>query len=278
MPDVSPFRGVRYDVARVGTLSDVVAPPYDVIDTALQDRLYQASPYNVIRLELNRDEPGDSGPDDRYARAARILKDWLRQGILREEDHPAFYVYEQTFEVEGTKHIAQGVPGAGAARADRQGEDLSPRADLGRPQGRPAGSLQGHRVQPEPDLRALSRPERARAAHPRSRRCATALRWWRPTTWASRTGSGSSPTRRPTRRSRGLMAGKARLHRRRPPPLRDRPEVSGRARSKPARPSGARRPVELLPDDAGGHERPRALDPADSPAALGFPGPDRRRS
>ena len=26
MPDVSPFRGVRYDVARVGTLSDVVAP------------------------------------------------------------------------------------------------------------------------------------------------------------------------------------------------------------------------------------------------------------
>ena len=54
MPDVSPFRGVRYDVARVGTLSDVVATPYDVIDPALQDRLYQASPYNVIRLELNR--------------------------------------------------------------------------------------------------------------------------------------------------------------------------------------------------------------------------------
>ena len=44
MPEVRPFRGVRYDVARVGTLSDVVAPPYDVIDPALQDRLYQASP------------------------------------------------------------------------------------------------------------------------------------------------------------------------------------------------------------------------------------------
>ena len=55
MPDVSPLRGVRYDVAHVGTLSDVVAPPYDVIDPALQDRLYDASPYNVIRLELNRD-------------------------------------------------------------------------------------------------------------------------------------------------------------------------------------------------------------------------------
>ena len=60
MPDVRPFRGVRYDVAQVGALSDVVAPPYDVIDPALQERLYQASPYNIIRLELNRPEPGDS--------------------------------------------------------------------------------------------------------------------------------------------------------------------------------------------------------------------------
>jgi uncharacterized protein (DUF1015 family) len=108
MPDVSPFRGVRYDVARVGTLSDVVAPPYDVIDAALQERLYQASPYNVIRLELNQEEPGDHGVQDRYARAAQFLKDWLRQGVLREEDHPAFYVYEQTFEVEGKEHSRKG--------------------------------------------------------------------------------------------------------------------------------------------------------------------------
>jgi len=108
MPDVSPFRGVRYDVARVGTLSDVVAPPYDVIDPALQDRLYQASPHNVIRLELNRDEPGDDETVDRYTRAARFLKDWLRAGILRQEDHPALYVYHQTFEVEGKTHTRKG--------------------------------------------------------------------------------------------------------------------------------------------------------------------------
>ena len=82
MPDVSPFRGVRYDVARVGTLSDVVAPPYDVIDPALQDRLYQASPYNIIRLELNRAEPGDTESQARYTRAARFLRDWLRHGTL----------------------------------------------------------------------------------------------------------------------------------------------------------------------------------------------------
>ncbi len=108
MPDVSPFHGVRFDVARVGALSDVVAPPYDVIDPALQDRLYQASPYNVIRLELNREEPGDTEAQGRYTRAARILKDWLRQGVLREEDHVALYVYEQTFQVEGQTHTRRG--------------------------------------------------------------------------------------------------------------------------------------------------------------------------
>ena len=108
MPDITPFRAVRYDVARVGTLSDVVAPPYDVVDSALQDQLYAASPYNVIRLELNRDEAGDNGVDARYKRAARFLKDWLREGILREEDHAALYVYHQTFEVDGKKHTRKG--------------------------------------------------------------------------------------------------------------------------------------------------------------------------
>jgi uncharacterized protein (DUF1015 family) len=92
----------------VGTLSDVVAPPYDVIDAALQDRLYEASPYNIVRLELNRQESGDMRADDRYTRASRFLKDWLRESILREEDHAALYVYHQTFEVEGKTHIRKG--------------------------------------------------------------------------------------------------------------------------------------------------------------------------
>jgi uncharacterized protein (DUF1015 family) len=108
MAVVRPFRGVRYDVARVGRLSDVVAPPYDVIDPALQDRLYDASPYNVVRLELNRAEPSDPDIDHRYTRAVRFLREWLRQGILRQDEHPALYVYHQTFEVDGATHSRKG--------------------------------------------------------------------------------------------------------------------------------------------------------------------------
>ena len=89
-------------------MSDVVAPPYDVIDAALQDRLYEASPYNIIRLELNREESGDHAEQNRYTRAARFLKDWQRQGVLREDPHPALYVYHQTFEVEGIPYTRKG--------------------------------------------------------------------------------------------------------------------------------------------------------------------------
>src|SRR4051812_1704240 len=98
MPEVRPFRGVRYDVARVGDLSKVVAPPYDVIDASLQERLYEASSSNIVRLELNRAEPGDSDAADRYTRAAALLRSWMREGVLRTDEHPALYLYEQSFE------------------------------------------------------------------------------------------------------------------------------------------------------------------------------------
>ncbi len=108
MPDIRAFRGIRYDMAQVGAMSDVVAPPYDVIDASLQDRLYDASPYNIIRLELNRGEPGDNAEQNRYTRAARFLKDWQRRGILREDPHPSLYVYHQSFEVEGISYTRKG--------------------------------------------------------------------------------------------------------------------------------------------------------------------------
>ncbi len=108
MPDIRPFRGVRYDLARVGALSDVVAPPYDVIGRELQEQLYHASPYNIIRLELNREEPGDAPGADRYARAAKHLKDWTRSGILAEDPHPSLYAYEQEFDVEGKTYTRTG--------------------------------------------------------------------------------------------------------------------------------------------------------------------------
>jgi uncharacterized protein (DUF1015 family) len=109
MPEIQPFRAHRYDLARVGALSDVVAPPYDVIDPALQTALYARHPHNVIRLILNKEEPGDDDRRNRYERAARFLKDWEHEGVLRPDAQPALYVYHQTFTVEGQSFTRSGV-------------------------------------------------------------------------------------------------------------------------------------------------------------------------
>ena len=76
MPHICAFRGIRYDLGHVGSLSDVIAPPYDVIDDKLQQKLYEQHDGNCVRLILGRDEPGDDQHNNRYTRAAKFLKDY----------------------------------------------------------------------------------------------------------------------------------------------------------------------------------------------------------
>lgn len=108
MPDLQAFRGIRYDLGHVGNLSDVIAPPYDVIGPELQEALYKRHPANIIRLELNREEPGDDDRNNKYARAARFLQQWRAQGLLFTEPQPAIYVYHQEFTVAGKTHVRRG--------------------------------------------------------------------------------------------------------------------------------------------------------------------------
>jgi len=108
MADIRAFRGFRYDLGRAGTLSDLVAPPYDVVDAALQQKLYDASPYNAIRLELTKDEPGDSATSNKYTRASQTLSGWQNDHALRQDTLRTLYVIEQEFTVEGTTHKRRG--------------------------------------------------------------------------------------------------------------------------------------------------------------------------
>ncbi len=108
MAEIRAFRAFRYDLGRVGSLGDVIAPPYDVIDPALQQALYDRSPYNVVRLILNREEPGDGEASNRYTRAARLVRDWQQTGILAQDSARTLYVYHQEFEAEGKRFTRRG--------------------------------------------------------------------------------------------------------------------------------------------------------------------------
>ncbi len=108
MADIRAFRGYRYDLGRVGALGDVVAPPYDVIDPALQQALYERSPFNVIRLILNKEQATDTAADSRYTRAAATLRAWQADDVLRLDSARSLYVYHQGFEVEGRAYTRRG--------------------------------------------------------------------------------------------------------------------------------------------------------------------------
>ena len=108
MPEIQAFRAVRYDLGHVGSLSDVVAPPYDVISPELQEDLYKRHPCNVIRLILNRREPGDDEANNSYIRAGRFLKSWRAEGVLFLEADPAIYVYHQEFATGDRSYTRRG--------------------------------------------------------------------------------------------------------------------------------------------------------------------------
>ncbi|MEV5734336.1 DUF1015 domain-containing protein [Streptomyces sp. NPDC052292] len=123
--ELTPFRGLRYDPDRVGSLAAVTSPPYDVV--VRPDGLHHlqsADPHNIVRLIL----PQAGTPDARNEQAADTLRRWLAEGVLTADPHPALYVYEQR---DGDGMLQRGVIGALRVSAPDEGvvlphEDVMP--------------------------------------------------------------------------------------------------------------------------------------------------------
>ena len=101
MPEVRPFRALRYESEIIGDLAAVVSPPYDVISPTEAVALLARHPKNAVRLDLPVGEQGD-GPDDRYRRAARTFAAWRSDGTFHKDPRPSLYVYEQAYRVPGS--------------------------------------------------------------------------------------------------------------------------------------------------------------------------------
>ncbi|MEV3974146.1 DUF1015 domain-containing protein [Streptomyces sp. NPDC050698] len=104
--ELTPFRGLRYDPDRVGSLAAVTSPPYDVV--VRPDGLHHlesADPHNIVRLIL----PQAATPSARNERAADTLRRWLSEGVLTTDPEPGLYVYEQQ---DGNGMLQRGVIGA----------------------------------------------------------------------------------------------------------------------------------------------------------------------
>ena len=100
MAEIHPFRAFRYNTERVA-LGDVLTQPYDKITSAMQDRYYGASPYNLIAIEKGRALAGDTLGNNVYTRAAQKLEEWIAEKVLVQDEAANIYIYAQDYTVPG---------------------------------------------------------------------------------------------------------------------------------------------------------------------------------
>lgn len=113
MADVRPIHATHYDLDVVGSLQDVAAPPYDVIDAGMREELLERSPYNAVAIDLPKPY-GETGPqqteDDPYERAARLMEEWREAGALVADAEPAIWAMTQDYTgPDGTPRTRHGI-------------------------------------------------------------------------------------------------------------------------------------------------------------------------
>jgi uncharacterized protein (DUF1015 family) len=99
MAEIAPFRGLRYNLDKVQAMSKVVTPPYDVISPREQELFHEASPYNMVHLELGKATPQDFEENNPHTRAAHYLRKWQEEEALVHDSEPAIYYYELEYSL-----------------------------------------------------------------------------------------------------------------------------------------------------------------------------------
>lgn len=113
MADVLPFKGVLFNVSKISRSSgeDLVAPPYDIITSEYKDKLYDKSPYNIVRIDFGKELPGDDDHTNKYSRARVFLDTWIADKALTPGEEPCFYSCEVAYDVHGSEKKLRGFLG-----------------------------------------------------------------------------------------------------------------------------------------------------------------------
>jgi uncharacterized protein (DUF1015 family) len=113
MARIYPFSPLRYNPLKVGNLAEVLTQPYDKITPAMQQRYY-AQPFNLVRIILGKQQPDDNDHENVYTRAVETFHQWVKEGILVQDDRPSFYAYYQQYQLpDGIKKVRKGFIGLG---------------------------------------------------------------------------------------------------------------------------------------------------------------------
>jgi uncharacterized protein (DUF1015 family) len=104
MAHIRPFAGVHFNKTVLPDVSDLIAPPYDVLDEKGKEALQGKHPNNIVTIDLPHLPPKSVGPDAVYEEANATLQRWLAEETLVRDRRTATYAYAQTFQ-HGTRTV-----------------------------------------------------------------------------------------------------------------------------------------------------------------------------
>ena len=109
MARVTPFRGWRYNPSMVDDMADVLCPPYDLITPQIQQALMNRHPLNIIHLEAGEGLDWSEDPAGRYAETSERFHQWLRDGVLQQDEQPSLYLQRHRFVLDGMERSRLGL-------------------------------------------------------------------------------------------------------------------------------------------------------------------------
>ena len=96
MANVSPFKGIR---PKNQILAEkIISLPYDVMNREEAKKMSNGNKYSflrVIRSEINLSDNINVYDKKVYEKAKEVLSDWIKNGILIEDEKNVFYIYRQ---------------------------------------------------------------------------------------------------------------------------------------------------------------------------------------
>ena len=90
---VKPFCATYYNPSRIKNYSNVICPPYDVISPKQLSSLRKKSPYNFSHILV--------ADKNNHKEKGLLLDQWVKKGVLVDDQEESYYLYEQKFNVEG---------------------------------------------------------------------------------------------------------------------------------------------------------------------------------
>lgn len=100
--EVRPFEAIVYNQDKVKP-EEFIAPPYDVITPEEQNRLYENSLYNIVRIILSKNTS-----ESRYEEIANTYHNWLDNSVLVQNEKPCILYLIQEFERNGKNYTRKG--------------------------------------------------------------------------------------------------------------------------------------------------------------------------